>query len=97
MLRQIFTGLAWAGSVSGAAVSRRQAAGTGESCPGYVVSDVEQTATGLVANLNLGGAACNVHGTDVPELKLSVNYDSGKNIPSFHFLYFWGGLLFLPN
>ncbi|KAG4437809.1 hypothetical protein IFR05_006696 [Cadophora sp. M221] len=80
MLRQFVTGLALAGSVSGAAVSRRQAAGTRESCPGYVASNVERTATGLTANLNLGGAACNVYGTDVPELRLSVNYDSESRL-----------------
>lgn len=62
--------------VSGAALSRRQA--TRESCPGYVVSNVEQIETGLTASLNLGGTAYNVYGTDVPELKLTVNYDYGK-------------------
>ena len=89
MLRQLVTGLALASSVSGAAVSvsRRQAGGaTRESCPGYVASDVQTTATGLpsqiktglTASLNLGGEACNVYGADVPELKLSVNYDTGE-------------------
>ncbi|KAH7400255.1 putative alpha/beta-glucosidase agdC [Cadophora sp. MPI-SDFR-AT-0126] len=83
MLRQIVTGLALASSVSGAAVSvsRRQAAGvTRESCPGYVASDVQQTGTGLTATLHLGGEACNVYGTDVPELKLMVNYDTESRL-----------------
>ncbi len=81
MLRQLVTGLALASSVSGAAVSvsRRQAGGaTRESCPGYVASNVQTTTTGLTASLNLGGEACNVYGTDVPELMLSVNYDTGE-------------------
>lgn len=78
MIRQIIAGFAWAGIVSGAAISTRQA--TRESCPGYLASDVAQTATGFTAKLSLRGAACNVHGTDVPELKLIVNYDSSKCI-----------------
>ncbi|KAK0099335.1 hypothetical protein ONS96_008563 [Cadophora gregata f. sp. sojae] len=83
MLRQFVTGLVLASSVSGAAVStsRRQAEGaTRESCPGYVASDVQQTGTGLTANLNLAGEACNVYGTDVPELKLIVNYDTESRL-----------------
>ncbi|PVH81316.1 glycoside hydrolase family 31 protein [Cadophora sp. DSE1049] len=83
MLRQFVMGLAWASSVSGAAVSvsRRQTGGaTRESCPGYVASDVQQTETGLTASLNLGGEACNVYGTDVPELKLMVNYGTESRL-----------------
>ena len=76
MLRQLVTGLAWATAVSGAALSRRET--TRESCPGYVASNVQQTETGLTASLNLGGTACNIYGTDVPELKLTVNYDTSK-------------------
>jgi hypothetical protein len=77
MLQKFVTGLAWASTVSGAALSRRQA--TRDSCPGYSASGVIQTATGLTADLTLAGAACNVYGNDIQNLKLTVNYDSGKS------------------
>lgn len=65
--------------VKGAAVSTgpvvRQA--TTADCPGYRASNVVETETGLTADLTLAGAACNVYGRDLENLKLSVNYDNG--------------------
>ncbi|EHK97248.1 putative alpha/beta-glucosidase agdC [Glarea lozoyensis 74030] len=78
MLQKFVTGLAWASTVSGAALSRRQA--TSDSCPGYSASGVVQTATGLTADLTLAGAACNVYGNDIQNLKLTVNYDSDSRL-----------------
>jgi hypothetical protein len=80
MLLKAFYGLALLRSVSGAAVARRQAAGSINDCPGYSASDIVNTDTGLTAKLTLAGPACNVYGTDVQNLRLAVNYDSGTSI-----------------
>lgn len=47
-----------------------------EVCPGYVVSDFSQTASGLTAILSLAGKACNVYGTDIATLNLTVEYQA---------------------
>lgn len=79
MLLKAFYGLALLRSVSGAAVARRQAAGNINDCPGYSASDIVNTDTGLTAKLTLAGTACNVYGTDIQNLRLAVNYDSGTS------------------
>jgi hypothetical protein len=76
MLRQFVTGLAWASTATGAAFGRRPA--SSDNCPGYATSNITQTANGLTADLRLAGPACNVYGNDIQNLKLLVNYDSGK-------------------
>jgi len=48
-----------------------------DSCPGYAATNVQQSSRGLTADLNLGGAACNVYGTDLTNLKLLVEYQTG--------------------
>ena len=48
-----------------------------KTCPGYSASNVQQTANGLTANLNLAGPACNIYGTDLRNLTLTVEYQSG--------------------
>jgi len=48
-----------------------------DSCPGYAATNVQQSGRGLTADLNLGGAACNVYGTDLTNLKLLVEYQTG--------------------
>ncbi|KAJ5041518.1 uncharacterized protein L3040_005103 [Drepanopeziza brunnea f. sp. 'multigermtubi'] len=83
MLRHFPTALALlASAVSGVAVSEKQYTATDarDGCPGYVASNIVQTGTGLSASLKLGGTACNVHGTDVPELKLTVNHDTESRL-----------------
>lgn len=45
-------------------------------CPGYVASNLVKTAYGLTADLTLAGSACNVYGTDVANLRLTVEYQS---------------------
>lgn len=45
-------------------------------CPGYKGSNVVTTATGLTATLSLAGKACNVYGTDLETLNLTVEYQS---------------------
>ncbi|CUS13822.1 unnamed protein product [Tuber aestivum] len=50
------------------------------SCPGYRVTSVKETTTGLTAKLQLAGTACNIYGRDLESLKLQVTYDSNSRI-----------------
>ena len=57
-------------------------------CPGYTASNVARTPYGLTAILTLAGEACNVYGTDVDTLNLTVEYQSAdrlsvKIVPSY--------------
>ncbi|KAK3713394.1 hypothetical protein LTR37_008586 [Vermiconidia calcicola] len=45
-------------------------------CPGYTASNVERTAHGFSASLTLAGAPCNIYGTDIEDLSLSVDVQS---------------------
>ena len=64
-------------SVSAGILPRQQNA-TLASCPGYKASGIETTGNGLTATLTLAGTACNVYGTDLEELTLTVEYQNGK-------------------
>lgn len=46
------------------------------ACPGYIASSVKQTPTGLTALLSLAGHGCNVYGTDINSLNLTVEYQT---------------------
>jgi alpha-glucosidase len=45
-------------------------------CPGYKASNVVKTSHGMIADLSLAGAACNVYGTDIDSLQLTVEFQS---------------------
>jgi alpha-glucosidase len=49
------------------------------SCPGYKASNVKATSSSLTADLKLAGHACNVYGTDLTDLTLSVVYETGES------------------
>ena len=49
-------------------------------CPGYKASGIKRTQHGLTASLSLAGAACNVYGTDVNNLTLTVEYHSADRL-----------------
>jgi alpha-glucosidase len=49
-------------------------------CPGYTASNVQQTASGFKASLSLAGNACNVYGTDIDALSLSVEYQRADRL-----------------
>lgn len=70
----------FAGLTSAAAIFHRDGAATDAlaNCPGYNASNVRVTPTGVTADLTLAGAACNVYGTDLPNLILQVTYQTGK-------------------
>ncbi|KAI0652641.1 glycosyl hydrolases family 31-domain-containing protein [Trametes meyenii] len=46
------------------------------SCPGYTLLGLKETKTGLTAQLNLAGPACNAFGHDIANLTLEVTYDT---------------------
>jgi alpha-glucosidase len=48
-----------------------------DSCPGYKATNVVSTDSTLTADLNLNGPACNVYGTDLTNLRLNVEYQTG--------------------
>ncbi|TVY73333.1 Alpha-glucosidase [Lachnellula suecica] len=50
------------------------------ACPGYKASNVARTANGLTADLSLAGKACNVYGTDIDSLSLTVEYQSSDRL-----------------
>ncbi|OAL39850.1 hypothetical protein AYO20_00762 [Fonsecaea nubica] len=49
-------------------------------CPGYTASQVSTSSTGLTAHLTLAGTACNVYGTDIHDLDLSVEYQTSSRL-----------------
>lgn len=49
-------------------------------CPGYSASNVVRTNSGLVATLKLAGIACNVYGTDIETLNLTVEYQAADRL-----------------
>lgn len=49
-----------------------------DDCPGYKASNVEQTNSGVTADLTLAGKACNVYGKDLQDLKLVVEYQTSE-------------------
>jgi alpha-glucosidase len=48
-------------------------------CPGYAASNIVKTDSGLTADLTLAGTACNVYSDDIADLKLVVEYQTGKS------------------
>lgn len=48
-----------------------------ENCPGYTASNVQNDGGRVTADLALAGAACNVYGDDLTDLKLEVEYQTG--------------------
>ncbi|KAF5861685.1 hypothetical protein ETB97_012705 [Aspergillus alliaceus] len=53
-----------------------QAVNVQSACPGYKATDVKHTSQGFTANLGLAGDPCNVYGTDVDSLTLTVEYQA---------------------
>ncbi len=57
-----------------------QAVNPQDVCPGYTASNVLRTPYGLTALLTLAGEACNVYGTDIDALNLTVEYQSDDRL-----------------
>jgi hypothetical protein len=47
-------------------------------CPGYSATNIQQTNNGLTADIYLSGRACNAYGLDLPNLTLTVEYQTGN-------------------
>lgn len=73
MVRPLFLGVLVAASGT--------LATTVDDCPGYKASNVVKGESSLTADLKLAGKACTVYGTDIPDLKLKVEYQTGKLHP----------------
>jgi alpha-glucosidase len=54
-----------------------------DACPGYTATNVEVRRDGLTADLVLGGKPCDVFGSDIQNLSLSVVYETGMETCSF--------------
>ncbi|KAL4925728.1 glycosyl hydrolases family 31-domain-containing protein [Aspergillus undulatus] len=50
------------------------------ACPGYKATKHWETRSGFYADLSLSGPACNVYGTDLPDLKLEVEYQTSERL-----------------
>lgn len=50
------------------------------ACPGYIASNVQETAAGVTADLTLAGEPCQVYGNDIPDLSLIVEYQSKERL-----------------
>jgi len=50
------------------------------TCPGYIATNQHETRSGFYADLSLAGEACNVFGTDLPDLKLEVEYQTSERL-----------------
>ena len=57
-----------------------QAVNPQDVCPGYKASNVVRTPYGLTADLTLAGPGCNVYGTDIDALSLTVEYQSSDRL-----------------
>ena len=49
-----------------------------DACPGYEVTNIGVSSSGLKADLILAGTPCNVFGDDISQLRLEVTYETGK-------------------
>lgn len=64
----------------GPLVPRQSNASDVSACPGYKASNVKNTTSGLTADLTLAGTACNVYGTDLTDLTLTVEYQTDDRL-----------------
>ncbi|KAK8245922.1 glycosyl hydrolases family 31-domain-containing protein [Phyllosticta capitalensis] len=51
-----------------------------DACPGYKASAVRRNAYGFTATLSLAGEGCDVYGTDVSVLNLTVQYQNAERL-----------------
>ena len=61
----------------GSVPDRRQVSSQAD-CPGYTASNVRIGGSKIKADLKLSGAACNIYGQDLRDLRLDVEYETGR-------------------
>lgn len=49
-------------------------------CPGYTASNVQNSATGFMASLDIAGPDCTVYGNDIHNLTLTVEYQAADRL-----------------
>lgn len=81
MLRRWLGVFALAGRVTASPLIPRQSDDAVDlsRCPGYTASNVQQTSSGLTADLTLAGEPCNAYGDDLRDLTMTVEYQTGKS------------------
>lgn len=70
------------GSLLGAALASdltKRQSGSLDNCPGYTATNVQDEGGRVTANLALAGTACNVYGDDLTDLRLEVEYQTGRS------------------
>lgn len=70
-------GLFFLAPLVGAAVALEPRA-SNEDCAGYTATNVNQQGSSLTADLTLAGDHCDSYGTDLENLKLLVEYQTGE-------------------
>ena len=75
MFTRLLASSAFVAAVSARAIATRQSNDTCVSS-GYSASNVQQSGTGLSADLSLAGPACNSYGKDIESLRLTASYDT---------------------
>ncbi|EIW74890.1 hypothetical protein CONPUDRAFT_159664 [Coniophora puteana RWD-64-598 SS2] len=58
------------------------------SCPGYTLQELKQTNTGLTAQLDLAGEACNAFESDTQKLTIQVTYETQQRYVVSHLIEF---------
>jgi len=58
--------------VSASTLATRDTSDPLASCPSYKASNIKTSGIGLTADLTLAGKACNVYGTDLTQLTLTL-------------------------
>lgn len=77
MVRNILFGLViLAQAMTGASLKCR---GDPSKCPGYKAENIAKTDSGITADLNLAGAACNAYSRDLKNLKLLIEYETSMS------------------
>lgn len=51
------------------------------TCPGYRVTNVHSGPSYLIADLTLAGNNCNLYSEDITNLRLTVEYQTGRTLP----------------
>lgn len=62
-----------------AVVAPRLASVSAEQCPGYKAVNAHGNGDSFTADLTLAGKPCNTYGTDLKDLRLVVEYQSGNH------------------
>lgn len=60
-------------------IARQRSNTSLDGCPGYKASNIEDNGSTFTADLFLAGKPCHAYGRDLVDLKLEVEYQTGKH------------------